>query len=453
VMKYPMKNPAATDPATSDNPACQDKEVRRSFLHFLQGCLQMDPSKRWTPDQARAHPFLNEEVLPDGWTPPPAKRPTPPNQSPKPKEPSSRNPPDVESYYNKFCAAMMQHTIIDVASGNVLSELNDPLNPPPTDKTVRTHTATRGNIATSVNKGVPMPSSDSSTPSGSIGIASPPATTAAASSLSPFKIRFPDARGIPVSGGSALDGGQGDMSDHVSASANVATAAELRARMSGGSASRGLGERKKSHKPKRQPGVALAVETTSSSIQEQPFNMDGEDDETPSDSSDMASPVSPHDKRLPAFANVERDQPEEIAASWSYMPQNKNAGMPRVRPQQPELQETSVVGSRNAPLTFTLGGNSNPGSFGETFTPKHKSKSRHRLKDDVSDSNPSAGRSPLTALTFGSSVSPLAEKVETMKLDDSEEPEKRNVEVRVRTSPRKGDDSSSSKGKSEESNQ
>jgi len=455
VMKYPMKNPAATDPATSNNPACQDKEVRRSFLHFLQGCLQMDPTKRWTADQARAHPFLNEQVLPDDWTPPPPKHPVPPNAPPKPKEPSSRSQPDVNAYYSRFCAALMNHNVIDAATGTVLTELNYPLNPPPADKTVPQPTGTRGNRAIAIPVSGTKAGSVAGSPTSSSYAAASPA--AGASSLTPFKIRYPP-RGIPVGAGAGYDSSQGPMTDFVSASANVATAAELRARMaSGGSTSRGLGERKKSVRPKRQHNVGLAVDTTTSALQDQPFNMDGEDHEsgedTPSEgSNEMMSPTTPHEKRMPIFNNIEQDRPEEIAASWSYMPQSKNAGMPRVRPQQPGLQEAMGPYSKNTPLSFAT--SSTAGSFTDS-TPRHKSKSKHRNKEDTtqnsSDANSALTRSPLTALTFGNPTlpaSPLSDAMGNMTLCDpsgssssgSKQPQ---IEVRVRTTPRKEDEPSS----------
>jgi len=263
-------------------------------------------------------------------------------------------------------------------------------------------------------------------------LASPP-TTSGASSLSPFKIRYPGPRGIPVSAGAAYEG-QGQASDHVSASANVASAAELRARMG-----QRAGEKKKGRKR-----TALAIDSTpssssgtSSTLEEQPFNMDGDTDEPSDESSDMMSPTSPHEKRLPFFANLERDQPQEIASSWSYMPQDKNAGMPSVRPQQPGLQEAG--GSKVAPLSF--GTNSSMvGSYGDS-TPRRKSKNRHRVKDEPSSltvTDAGTVRSPLSALTFGtkSPTSSVTDGVESMSLSDSQG-SKPQIEVRVKTTPDK----------------
>jgi len=446
-----MSHENPPDPECPNNPANQDKEVRRSFLNFLQGCFQMDPTKRWTPDQARAHPFINGEVLPESWTPPPAKRPTPPNQPPKPKEPSSRSQPDVNVYYSKFCAAMMQHQIIDVASGNVLAELNDPLNPPTTDKTIPVPVATRGNRANSVSVrtgGIPMPTVASPGSSGLMSPMSPSSSvTSGASSLSPFMIR---ARvGMPVSSGTAFGSTSSqEQNDYVSASANVASAAELHARMMSGVTS-SRGDRKKSHK-KRQP-TGLAVDTT---MQDQPFNMDGDSgDETPSEGSgDMLSPNSPRDKRLPVFSNLERDRSEEVAASWSYMPQQPNAGMPRVRPQQPELQDITGPSTKITPLSFGIpsssssssvsgscGGDSTP--RGGDSTPRHRSKHKHRQKEGSNSSEViPQGKSPLSALTFGnpttkSPMSPLTESMDNVSLNDAQSAKGPTIEIRVRQKP------------------
>ncbi|KAH3759984.1 protein serine/threonine kinase [Pelomyxa schiedti] len=53
-------------------PEDQARETRRSMEHFLRGLLQLDPSRRWTPSQARAHPFITDVRLTEDWIPPPA---------------------------------------------------------------------------------------------------------------------------------------------------------------------------------------------------------------------------------------------------------------------------------------------------------------------------------------------------------------------------------------------
>jgi len=177
--------------------------------------------------------------------------------------------------------------------------------------------------------------------------------------------------------------------------------------------------------------------------------MDGDSGEdTPSDSgSDLASPASPRDKRFPMYNNAERDRSDEVAASWSYMPQSANAGMPRVRPQQPALQEASGLGPKLTPLSFgtsTATTSSTSGSFGDT-TPRHK-KHKHRPKDELTASDlSSTTKSPLSALTFGSprgSISPPVEGMEALSINDQQQQQPQSargpvIEVRVRTTPKK----------------
>lgn len=47
--------------------------TRRSFVDFAEGLLNMDPIKRWSPQQALKHPFITGEK----WTGPWQVRPSP----------------------------------------------------------------------------------------------------------------------------------------------------------------------------------------------------------------------------------------------------------------------------------------------------------------------------------------------------------------------------------------
>jgi hypothetical protein len=49
-----------------------DKQRLPGFLHFLKGLLRLNPSERWSPSQAKFHPFLTGNTFdPDaGWEPP-----------------------------------------------------------------------------------------------------------------------------------------------------------------------------------------------------------------------------------------------------------------------------------------------------------------------------------------------------------------------------------------------
>jgi hypothetical protein len=132
VEKYPLKTGY---PQTDDSPASQLKEIRRSFLHFLRGVLQIDPTKRWTADQARQHPFITETVLPEGYQPPPPRRRTPAIAGNKPKDTSAmRAQGDICGFYHRFSTALRAGQVIDVASGAVLASLAQPLNPAPSLK-------------------------------------------------------------------------------------------------------------------------------------------------------------------------------------------------------------------------------------------------------------------------------------------------------------------------------
>jgi dual specificity protein kinase YAK1 len=56
----------------SGKPADVQKEMsnRNSFVDFVTGLLQMDPTKRWTPQQAKLHPFITGEKLTQPFRPP-----------------------------------------------------------------------------------------------------------------------------------------------------------------------------------------------------------------------------------------------------------------------------------------------------------------------------------------------------------------------------------------------
>mmetsp|Transcript_13106 Transcript_13106/g.40362 ORF Transcript_13106/g.40362 Transcript_13106/m.40362 type:complete len:588 (+) Transcript_13106:149-1912(+) len=49
-----------------------DNRMRECFLHFLQGLLQINPTDRWSPEEAMCHPFVHNKLLVDGenWVPP-----------------------------------------------------------------------------------------------------------------------------------------------------------------------------------------------------------------------------------------------------------------------------------------------------------------------------------------------------------------------------------------------
>ncbi|KAH8918238.1 kinase-like protein [Atractiella rhizophila] len=62
----------------------QEKEMnnRKSFIDFVQGLLHLDPHQRWTPQQARNHPFVLGEPLKKPYVPPPHLRSSSPSAAP-----------------------------------------------------------------------------------------------------------------------------------------------------------------------------------------------------------------------------------------------------------------------------------------------------------------------------------------------------------------------------------
>lgn len=41
--------------------------LRASFIDFVTGLLNMDPIKRWSPQQAKQHPFITGEKFEGHW--------------------------------------------------------------------------------------------------------------------------------------------------------------------------------------------------------------------------------------------------------------------------------------------------------------------------------------------------------------------------------------------------
>lgn len=158
VMKHPMRT--GMDPCSA-GPAWQEGQVRRSFLHFLNGCLQIDPRKRWTPAQALAHPFLNDGILCDGWVPPAPRRPPGPIRALTQADlassltcggsASGTAQSDTNTFYSRFVAAMKRHEIIDVVNESVLYRLATPLHPEPLERLPPPHVITRGNRSRSMS--------------------------------------------------------------------------------------------------------------------------------------------------------------------------------------------------------------------------------------------------------------------------------------------------------------
>lgn len=52
IQHYAMKEGLSTQEVQ------KERDNRRAFTHFLSGLLTLDPKERWTPEQARLHPFI-----------------------------------------------------------------------------------------------------------------------------------------------------------------------------------------------------------------------------------------------------------------------------------------------------------------------------------------------------------------------------------------------------------
>jgi dual specificity protein kinase YAK1 len=46
---------------------CTEMSLRASFIDFVTGLLNMDPIKRWSPQQAKMHPFITGEKFAGHW--------------------------------------------------------------------------------------------------------------------------------------------------------------------------------------------------------------------------------------------------------------------------------------------------------------------------------------------------------------------------------------------------
>ena len=133
---------AARVPLVITSPAedvLPQNELRRSLLSFLRGVLEIDPRKRWTAAQARAHPFLNDALLPDGYAPPLVGG---GNDGPLPQQVrlvpygrlESLNGPRIEGscselYKHFFGTLRAENKIIDAYSGKEIVTLRNPVAP------------------------------------------------------------------------------------------------------------------------------------------------------------------------------------------------------------------------------------------------------------------------------------------------------------------------------------
>jgi serine/threonine protein kinase len=89
----------------------KEKDARKAFIHFLSGLLNPDPERRWTPLQAKNHPFIKGEPFNGTFVPEPTPtiKQTPPKVIPwgieggtLSQKPVSMSYPERGMYDNSF---------------------------------------------------------------------------------------------------------------------------------------------------------------------------------------------------------------------------------------------------------------------------------------------------------------------------------------------------------------
>ncbi|KAI8149476.1 kinase-like domain-containing protein [Fennellomyces sp. T-0311] len=88
--KSSSRTNAAPNPVVDEQVRQRDLQMRHALINFLEGLLQLNPVKRWSPMQARYHPFVTGEPYLEPYNPEKhmksamqsQKPPTPPTQDP-----------------------------------------------------------------------------------------------------------------------------------------------------------------------------------------------------------------------------------------------------------------------------------------------------------------------------------------------------------------------------------
>lgn len=101
ITKYPLPRKNMTEKDV-------DKEMylRRTFVDFVAGLLNMNPLERWSPQQARMHPFITGQKFEGSFVPPmfrAAKKPT--AENPLPPPPSHHNQAPQQKAAEKLIAS------------------------------------------------------------------------------------------------------------------------------------------------------------------------------------------------------------------------------------------------------------------------------------------------------------------------------------------------------------
>jgi len=78
-----------------------------AFADFIEGLLKIDPSERWTAEQASHHPFVMNQPFAGSWTPPSPKKVAPiMGTMLNTMGPASRSPPSSSSQAGSLPPAM-----------------------------------------------------------------------------------------------------------------------------------------------------------------------------------------------------------------------------------------------------------------------------------------------------------------------------------------------------------
>lgn len=101
VMKYPLPKKSMTEQEIN-----KETYLRSSFIDFVRGLLNMNPLERWSPQQAKLHPFITGERFTRPFVPPafrPVKKPT--AENPLPPPPSHHNQAPQQKAAEKLIAS------------------------------------------------------------------------------------------------------------------------------------------------------------------------------------------------------------------------------------------------------------------------------------------------------------------------------------------------------------
>ena len=125
VTKYPLPRKSMSDKEIS-----KEMYLRTTFVDFVAGLLNMNPLERWSPQQARMHPFITGQKFEGSFVPPmfrAAKKPTADNPLPPP--PSHHNQVPQQKAAEKLIAS--QAVAHEKAEAILAQQQQQQIAPPP----------------------------------------------------------------------------------------------------------------------------------------------------------------------------------------------------------------------------------------------------------------------------------------------------------------------------------